>query len=85
MYYFLPCSVGQYKISDSVLNCPSSNETQITFKTSESETTTKNSCICTRIYKPVCGEDGKSYGNGCMAKCVDIRIECEGMCPCRER
>ena len=42
----------------------------ITFGIHESETTTKNSCICTRIYKPVCGEDGKSYGNGCMAKCV---------------
>ena len=38
---------------------------------------------CLDVYDPVCGVDGITYGNGCVANCQIVEIkhdgECEGM------
>jgi hypothetical protein len=41
---------------------------------------TKKPQMCTKIYAPVCGCDGKTYGSGCTAAAAGISVASKGEC-----
>ena len=42
------------------------------------------SCICVKIWMPVCGENNKTYGNSCEADCAGVKYT-QGACKAKAK
>lgn len=49
------------------------------------QTPATGGCACIQVWDPVCGKDGRTYGNACEAKCANIEITSKGSCGGEQR
>ena len=66
----LACEEGSYCAFE-IGTCGAADQTGIC---------TPKTQMCTRDYRPVCGCDGKTYGNACTAAAEGVSLVSEGEC-----
>ena len=70
----LNCETGLFCKYTIEANCGAADQTGICETKPE---------ICTAIYAPVCGCDGKTYASECVANSKGVSVQAQGECPAK--
>ena len=70
------CTQGRIYIpKDPSTNCPLEPKCIM-----PSESSTQNNQACVMVWDPVCGSNGKTYSNACLAKIAGVSVVSKGVC-----
>ncbi len=57
-----------------------SNPSERSFSSSSKDEDKDEDCECNPRVKKICGDDGVTYQNACIAKCIGVQVKNNGSC-----
>lgn len=78
---FILLSLSSFSLLAGCSYCKLKQEHMVEKKQTPATPEKVKSCICTKEYQPVCGEDKNTYSNACSAECAEVKISHKGSCP----
>lgn len=75
------CDAPEAEVAEAEVDNPVIAPAEVEFdRQAKLDPDAKPGCFCPQVYMPVCGVDGNTYGNACMAGCAGVKVAYKGEC-----